>query len=349
MRRALLASALAFAAAVPANTVLAGERSELELKPIALITSHLYEGTLRDPRGVFYDAKNDEVWVADTANDLLGVFTPDAMELFACGRNRMVNQPIRVAVDANGRVLVLGADRSKIRVLNSRGEYLNDLKLPNFPEKAVVGTITVDRDGNLYVGENESGQVLVYSKDLKLKLRFGRNGDGEGEFQSIAGIASDKSFIYVVDSQVMAVQIFDKRGDFVKGWGRHDMGVQNFSLPSGVAVDSKGRIFVVDALRHEIKLFDKEGNFIDRFGGLGAQLGQVSYPSDIAIDPSDHVYVVDKGNSRVQVFETIVNPLQVPERSSRKETGDRKALGNNSTTGETSTNTNTDSMGEGKQ
>ena len=104
------------------------------------------------------------------------------------------------------------------------------------------------------------------------------------------------------------VQVFDRRGNFVRGWGAHDFGIQNFSLPESIALDSKGRVFVIDALRHEIKLFDREGNFLDRFGGLGRRAGNISFPVDVAIDAQDRVYVVEKGNARVQVFEPVANP-----------------------------------------
>jgi len=80
------------------------------------------------------------------------------------------------------------------------------------------------------------------------------------------------------------------------------MGAQNFSLPEGIALDSKGHVIVVDALRHEIKFFDREGNFLDRFGGLGPRPGQVAFPADVAVDAADRIYVAEKGNNRVQVF-----------------------------------------------
>lgn len=283
----------------------AGERSRLELKPVAMLSFHLYEGALKGPRGVFVDATRGEVWVADTGNSLLAVFSPDAVELFAC-RSSAVREPIRIVVDAKGRMLILGNDRAKIGVLNARGEYLTDLELPGVGKSPVFGTIAADAEGNLYVGDNESGQVFVYDKDLKLKLRFGERGQGQGDFQSISGIAADAENIFVVDQQISpSVQVFDRRGNFVRGWGKHDMGVDNFSLPEGIAIDGKGRVIVVDALRHEIKLFDREGKFIDRFGGLGDRLGQVSFPSGVAVDSQGRIYVAEKGNDRVQVFEEI--------------------------------------------
>jgi DNA-binding beta-propeller fold protein YncE len=290
--------------AIPA-ALFAGERSKIELKPVAMLSNHFYEGPLRGPRGVFADAKRGEVWVADTGNDLLAAFTPDAMETFAC-RSGGVWEPIRILVDAKGRLLVLGGQRTAITVLSSRGERLGDLELPGFPKPAVIGTIAMDREGFLYVGDNASGQVFVYDADFKLKLKFGERGSGQGEFQSISGIAADGESIFVVDQQITpSVQAFDRHGNFVRGWGKHDMGIDNFSLPEGVAIDAKGRVLVVDALRHEIKLFDRDGKFIDRFGGLGKRLGQVAFPSGIAVDAQGRIFVAEKGNDRVQVFEEI--------------------------------------------
>ena len=302
------------------------------LRPVALFDQHLYEGAFLEPRGVFFDAAAKEVWVADTRNNRIGVLTPEGVPLFSFGATDKLKEPVRLAVARDGDVYVLGVDRSKIERFSYRGEYRPALQLPGVPPKPVFGTLTVDADGNLWVGENESGQVLAFSPPSPASplfqplLRFGSNGDGEGQFQSIAGIAVTKDVVVVTDHQVLAVQVFDRRGNFVRGWGRHDMGVQNFSLPEGVAVDRENRIVVVDALRHEIKLFDLEGKFLDRFGGLGTKAGNVSYPSDVAVDAEGHVYVAEKGNARVQVFvETTEPPLDVRRRSDERTTkADRK-------------------------
>jgi DNA-binding beta-propeller fold protein YncE len=292
------ADAPARAAARPAS------RTPL-LRPIALFAQHLYQGDLLAPRGIAFDRAHDEVWVADTGNHLLGVFTPAGVPLFTAPPSRHVREPSRMAVDARGRLLVLDNDRSRIKVLSYRGEYLGDLELPGLRGTPRFGALAFDAEGNLYVGENETGQVLAFSPDLHPRLRFGERGDEDGQFQSIGGIAVGPDAIYVVDHQVRPVQVFDRRGNFLRGWGRHDMGVANFSLPEAVALDSKGHVVVVDALRHEIKFFDPDGEFLARFGGLGTRPGNIAYPSDVAIDAQDRVYVVEKGNSRVQVFEQV--------------------------------------------
>jgi len=271
------------------------------IRPTTIFSEHLYEGQFASPMGIAYDARTNEVLVADTKNNLIGTFTPDGVPLFAFGSADMV-EPARVATDANGRIYVLDNDRTTVKAYTYRGDPLGHLDLPGLGEKPIIGTIAMDADGNLYVGENESCQVLVYGPDLRSRQRFGSCGVEDGEFQSITGIAVDGNRIVVTDAQGISVQVFDKHGAFVRGWGRHDMGRENFSLPSSVALLSDGNVVVIDTLRHEIKFFDAEGHFLDRFGGIGWRLGQIAFPDGIAVDPAGRLYVLEKGNQRVQAF-----------------------------------------------
>ncbi len=303
---ALIPALLLAAAALPAQynpspAAPTSEARQFHIKPVTIFGEHLYEGTFANPSGVAFDATANEVWVADTQNNLVGAFTPDGVPLFAFGSDDMV-EPVRIATDANGRLYVLDNDRTTVKVYSYKGDPLAHLALPGLGEKPIIGTIAMDADGNLYVGENESCQVLVYGPDGKPRQRFGSCGVDEGEFQSITGIAVDATRIVVTDAQGVSVQVFDKHGDFVRGWGRHDMGRENFSFPSSVALLSDGRVVVTDALRHEIKFFDAEGHYLDRFGGIGWRLGQIAFPAGIAADPNGRLYVLEKGNQRVQAF-----------------------------------------------
>lgn len=280
------------------------------LRPLAILDQHLYEGPFAEPRGLAYDARADEVWVADTRNGVVGVFTSDGVPLFTSARSAAVKEPSRLAVAGPGTLYLLDTDRSAVKVLDYRGRVTGTLSLPGLPEKPVIGAITVDADGNLWVGENTTGRVFQYDASRKLRLKFGDRGTEDGEMESIAGIAVTRDMVVVVDHIARPVQVFDRRGNFERGFGKHDMGVENFSLPEAVAVDSKGRIVVVDALRHEIKFFDAEGRFLDRFGGMGSRAGQVLYPVDVAIDAKDRLFVAEKGGARVQVLQI----LDAPER-----------------------------------
>jgi DNA-binding beta-propeller fold protein YncE len=300
---ALLLTGAGLTAQAPENA------SPFYIRPVALFSEHLYEGAFESPMGICFDPKANEVWVADAKNNLVGAFTPDGVPLFTF-RGEELREPSKIAVDPKGRVFVLDNDRSRIKMFSYRGEPLGIAELPGLPAKSSFGAIAIDSDGNLYVGENETCQVRIYGADGKAKARFGECGIDPGQFQAITGIAVTKDLIVVTDAQAVSVQVFDRRGTFLRGWGKHDLGVQNFSLPQSVAVDSLGRVIAIDTLRHEIKFFDPQGNFLSRWGGLGWRLGQVAYPTGIAIDSSDRLYVVEKGNARVQVFIEVAGRIE---------------------------------------
>jgi DNA-binding beta-propeller fold protein YncE len=271
------------------------------IRPTAWIFEHLYEGEFVEPTSATFDAKAQELWVADTKNSLVGVFTPEGIPLFSFSSNEL-KEPLKIAVDGTGRVYVIDIDRSKIKVFSYRGQYLGPVAIPGAPAKPSWGAIAIDGDGNLYAGDNETCQVLVVAPDGKPRQRFGECGIEPGQFQAITGIAADKEHVVVTDAQGVAVQLFDRHGELLKSWGKHDMGVQNFSMPQAVALDGRGHVIVIDTLRHEVKFFDFEGNFLDRFGGLGWRAGQVAFPTGITTDGGSRIFVVEKANNRVQAF-----------------------------------------------
>jgi len=315
MLRGAAAIAIAAAIIVGATAASAAELQTFTLKPVLLLEEHLYDGHLRGPESVFVDDARGEIWVADTKNNLIGVFSKDGMPLFAFGSPKATREPRQVVVDRFGKVLVLERDRTRIRQFNYRGRPLPDIVPQGLPGKGLIAAFAFGQDGSLYVGETSASEILVYDyPSLRLKRRFGSKGDEEGQFLSIASIAVDAKHVYVLDHTGLAIQLFDLKGGFVRGWGQHSLGGANFSLPNAIAIDGKGRIAVVDGLRHDIKYFDAEGRFVGHFGGIGRKPGDVAFPAGIAIGNDGRVYVAERGNSRVQVFEEerLAKPVPVP-------------------------------------
>jgi DNA-binding beta-propeller fold protein YncE len=298
---------IAFAAVLCALGADAGEEPRFEARPVAMFNQHLYYGSLSRPLGLAFDREHDELWVADSANGLIGIFRADGAELFAFGSRERLREPARVTIAPGGNVVVIEGDRSVARRFNYRGEYLGDLVIPEIGAKPVIGAIAYDQAGNVYVGDNRSSQVFIVRSDGRLKSKFGTRGTDEGQFQAIAGIAiGGDGTIYVLDQQAIVVQAFDGQGNFLRGWGRHEMGAENFSLPAGIALDGKGHVFVADQLRHQIKVFSTDGEMLGIFGGLGEGSGQLSFPTDVACDREGRVYVTERLTSRVQLFELTI-------------------------------------------
>jgi DNA-binding beta-propeller fold protein YncE len=307
-------AALAALALAAAPAALGGRSSRppamrLALRPVTSMYEHLEAGFFRRPRGVAVDPVRGEIWIADTQNDRLAIFSADGLPLHSVRPGGEVRRPAKLAVQGDGRVLVLDDDRTRVAVLDWRGRFEGRLELPGLPAQPRLAALALDAEGNLYLGDDSTGQILVYGPERRLRLRFGSRGDGPGQFRSIADIAATAERIVVTDAVATAVQVFDRRGRLELGFGEHATGVANFSLPAGVAVDAAGRILVLDSIRQEIKVFSDSGRFLDRFGGGGRGPGSVFFPEDLAIDAAGRVYVAERGNGRVQVFEAIEVPV----------------------------------------
>lgn len=285
-----------------------------ELVPIAVNFGHFYEGRFRGPRGVSYDPRAREVLVADTDGGLIGIFDERMAPLFSFGDPGRLTAPLKVIADARGRLLVLDSgDRRRVRRYSYRGEFIDFVPMEgmeNMPGLA-ISAIALDADGNLFVGDSGNGEVLSFDPKGRLRFRFGNKGVGQNEFTSIMAIAVTAEDIVVSDAAGLGVQVFDRRGRFRRGWGRHELGRENVSLPGGLSVDPKGRIALADSLRHEVKLYRPDGQLIGQYCGMGSGPGEVLYPSDLAFDGHGHLIVADTGNARVQVL-TVREPRPKP-------------------------------------
>lgn len=274
----------------------------LGLRPDVIIREFLYQGPFGRVTAVYCDPRNGEIYVVDGAQATIGIFDARGAPLFAFSDEEHLTDPLRVQVDGGGRIYVLDADRTRIKVFSYRGEYLSEVDVAAIAKRAVTVTAFAIDDDNLYVGDAMRGEILIIDHRRELKERFGSVGTGKGEFTSIASIAVDADRIYVADQIGLGVQVFSRHGRFLFGFGIHEIGKKNVSLPAGIAVDPKGRFVLVDTLRHEIKYLEADGELIDVFGGIGAAPGDVAYPTDVSIGRDGVVCVADKGNHRVQVL-----------------------------------------------
>lgn len=279
-------------------------RSVVEVRPDVVIWGGYYSGAFRSVVGVHCDRRTGEVFVVDAAARTIEIFDDRGSPLFAFTDDEHLRSPSRVATDGEDRIYVLDDDGSRITIFSYRGEFLGYLEPPGLDpaEKPRFTAIAFDPDGDVWIGESRSGQVLVYGRGLQLKQRIGMLGQGPGQFDGIVGIALDDAHVYVASQEGVAVHVFTRQGKLVRSWGYHDAGLQNVSLPAGIAVDARGRVVLLDTLRQELKYFDAEGRLIDLFGGIGRQPGAVAYPTDLSMDGKGRLCVADGGNRRAQLL-----------------------------------------------
>jgi hypothetical protein len=309
----ILAAAAAAALALPGSAqerprdTLAHERaaqSVTDLHPELVIWGGYYSGNFGGVAGIHCDRRTGEILVADPVANSIEIFDERGAPIFAFTDAAHLKSPSRVAVDARGRIHVLDGDRDRIKVFSYRGDFEGELELTGLevPGGAVFTAIAFDANGDLYVGESRSGQVVAFGRTLKPKLRIGTLGEGPGQLSGIVGIAFDAKHVYVASQDGVAVHVFTRQGKLLRSWGHHDVGLHNVSLPAAIAVDAQGRVILLDTLRQEIKYFDPDGKLIGNFAGLGRQAGAVAYPTDLSLDRKGRLCVADGGNKRAQVL-----------------------------------------------
>ncbi len=153
--------------------------------------------------------------------------------------------------------------------------------------------IHIDRDGNVWVTDQEGHQVVKMTPDGRVLMTLGKKGvAGEGldvfNAPSAVFVTPDGS-IFIGDGHGGMTNArmlkFTKDGKFIKTWGKRGTGPGDFETPHGIAMDSQGRLFVADRGNNRVQIFDQDGKFI-------AEWKQFGRPSGIFIR-SDMLYIAD--------------------------------------------------------
>ncbi len=134
-------------------------------------------------------------------------------------------------------------------------------------------------------------------------LKWGTSGTGNGQFQSLVGLAVDTAGnVYVTDDSLHRVQKFSSTGTYLTKWGSNGTGNGQFNRPQGVAVDTTGNVYVADTDNHRVQKFTSTGTYLTQWGTYGTGNGQFNRPFYVSVDATGDVYVADTGNHRVQKF-----------------------------------------------
>ena len=131
---------------------------------------------------------------------------------------------------------------------------------------------------------------------------WGVHGTKPGWLQKPRAAVFDKDdHLYLMDL-TDRVQVFDRDGQYLRGWRMPELNVDG---PSGVSVDRYGRLLVADTHFYRILVFSPKGEILLQIGDgvQGSTPGRFGYPCDVVCDRAGNFYVADYGeNDRVQVF-----------------------------------------------
>ena len=210
-------------------------------------------------------------------------------------------KPFGVTTDDQGRVYVSDTGWGAVLVFDrtggdfawrgkgGRGQLIRPLGLE------------VDEHGNLYVADAELERVHKYSPDGDFLAAFGA---GVLVRPSDIAILEDRQEIWVVDSKMHGIAVFDYGGQHLRTIGQNGSGLGAFSHPTHIATrPDGGEVFVSDTMNFRIQVLDREGNAVRTWGENGDCLRCFSRAKGIAVSPDNHVYVADAAFNNVRIFQ----------------------------------------------
>jgi DNA-binding beta-propeller fold protein YncE len=287
--------------------------------------------TFDRPLGATFDDKG-RIWVSDTGNNRLVVFSGDGRLLFELGefgvakpapggayswKEGRLNFPAGIAADDQGNVYVADFRNDQIQVFDQNGRFVR-----RFPDnRKPVGKGSSGQDGTGIgvtavavrgdkVYATDIYQVFVFSRDGRLLRQFGKPGRGPGDLDHPNGITVARDgTVYVSDSNHTRVVAFTPEGGPKWSVGRipqsmNDTSPSDLDLPRGLAVLDNGDILVVDSFSFELVRISPAGKVLERYGERGVEPGQFNFPNSVSVR-GDRLLVSDKENDRVQVLRLV--------------------------------------------
>ncbi|MBI5558012.1 MAG: SBBP repeat-containing protein [Deltaproteobacteria bacterium] len=181
--------------------------------------------------------------------------------------------------------------RSLISIIAGKsqsGRILKPVALATGPEEQMA-IADQDRQGiHLFAPRNKNYKLLVLA--------------GKERISTPVGVAfDDAGNLYVTDSQLNKILIYDAKGEFISTIDQ--AGGLPLLRPTGITFNRyDNRLYVAETLRHQILVFSRLGEFITRLGERGEQPGALNFPTHLASDREGNIYVTDSMNFRAQIF-----------------------------------------------
>lgn len=157
-------------------------------------------------------------------------------------------------------------------------------------------TVAFDARQRLFVADTAAAVVHVFDLSTRNYYQFGSTDDEQLVMPVALALVGER--IYVVDSVLHNVCVFDKQGKF-----EFSFAADVLKRPAGIACwQEAGRIFVSDAAGHVVLEFDTDGRLLNEIGRRGSAPGQFNFPTHLCVDIAGRLYVSDTLNYRIQVF-----------------------------------------------
>lgn len=122
-----------------------------------------------------------------------------------------------------------------------------------------ITSISIDKEGRLYVLSDETSKTYVYSPEETFLFSFGTKGGGPRMLSTPRGVAVDdkRHLLYVVDFMRHEILVYSQKdGAFLFEFGGKGTGPGWFNFPNDITVNRRGQVIVSDLFNHRVQVLD---------------------------------------------------------------------------------------------
>ncbi|RUS89058.1 hypothetical protein EGW08_003169, partial [Elysia chlorotica] len=266
-------------------------------------------GEFTCPRGVTASPMDDKIYIADSSNHRVQVFSSRGVFIKTFGRHGQDEGEFDclagIAVNGLGQVIIADRYNHRVQIFDRNGvfqrafgsEGRNPGQL-NYP-----WGVACDNMGFIYVCDKENNRIQVFQSNGSYVRMFGSQGSLPGQFVNPHYIAvSPDNKVYVSDSSNHRIQVFSLYGDFIFSFGSCGSLRGQMKFPRGIAIDHQGFVVVADSGNNRIQVFRSDGRFYSMFGSWGCERGHFKGLEGLAILADGKIAVGDRENHCVQIF-----------------------------------------------
>ena len=138
----------------------------------------------------------------------------------------------------------------------------------------------------------------------------GRQGSGAGEFSEHGnlGIAfSDSGELYVSDERMHRIQVFDRQGRYLRGFGKKGRGNGRFRYPEGICFTADGNLAVADTGNARVQILRPDGTFLRAIRRRNPAANDNDYvddePCQVCAGADGTLCVFDNCSDEIQVYD----------------------------------------------
>lgn len=213
--------------------------------------------------------------------------------------------PLGICITDDGRIFVADTGNRRIQIFDSRFKHIGGFPVVTWGTKHPADPVDVlvsRLDGNVYISDNDNHSIRVYKQNGEFLFRWGKFGEGSGEFRYPGMLFSnDANEIFVVDVLNTRVQKFDPFGGFIADIGSWGVLPGRLFRPKGVVVDKFRRVFISDSYLGVVQVFSDQGQFLGVVSENGEKM-KFRTPVGMAInEDTGKLYIVEMRENRINV------------------------------------------------